>query len=561
MEVPTVGRNVQHHAAQGLVARRCAVVFVLATVFLAGCGPHQELPGVVKRRAASTTSGNVESSPIEYASQWLGSKTLTVAPGVHVLGQLFPSNAYAVETKQGTILIDTGSDESAYALRDCMLSVGLRIDKIRYILITHAHYDHVFGINRLKEISEAVVCAGREDCAVLRAADIDALHSLFPRQPYSGKPIEVDRELEDGDVIELGDTKIHVIGAPGHTRGSVCYLLERDSQRILFSGDVIASLNFGPATYSAHLAPRFRGDAASYLHTINRLIEMKVPDLLLTSHSRQQRRLQTIRMDEESWLGLLEPARKELQALVSRHQKDGADFLDGTIKEIETGLYYLGDLDGIATYCVVEGEQLVVINAPGGTQFAEFLSRQLELLGLPVKSPSLVLLTSEDHGCRSGLASLETAPQVIAPRSVLASLRARGVDAVSHEELERIAPFPIKAIPTDDAISYSFQRGPKQVLVTPKVPRNITFEWTNRQTGKKTVSGLEPQFGDLINELGASQAASESYREMLHELSDLSPDIWLPTLPLTGQNANLYDDDWQATIKENRRRADKFQVR
>ncbi len=168
----------------------------------------------------------------------------------------------------------------------------------------------------------------------------------------------------------------------------------KGSQQILFSGDVIASLNFGPATYPVHISPRYRGDAKAYLQTINLLLAMKPPDLLLTGHPRQQTRLQTIRMDEPQWNALLRPAKTELQQVVDRHQQDGADFLDGTAKEIETGLYYLGDLDGIATYCIVDGQQLVVINAPGGERFAEYLTTQLQSLGLSAKTPNLVLLTS-----------------------------------------------------------------------------------------------------------------------------------------------------------------------
>ena len=157
----------------------------------------------------------------------------------------------------------------------------------------------------------------------------------------------------------------------------------------------------------------------------------------------------------------------------------------------------------------------------------------------------------QNHDAIRNSTEILTSPKI---KSLVTDLRDRYEKRICIFDLP-----PLQA--TDDAIAYSFQRGPKQVLVTPKVPRNITFEWTNRQTGKKTISGLQPQLDDLINELGASQAASESYREMLQKLSDLSPDIWLPALPLTGQIANLYDDDWQTMIKENRRRADKFQVR
>ncbi len=85
-------------------------------------------------------------------------------------------------------MIDTGVHEGGFLLRECLLQVGLKVEQVRYILLTHAHYDHVYGANKLREMSGAVVCAGRDDCEVLRTADVDALLSLFPSHPYSGAP-------------------------------------------------------------------------------------------------------------------------------------------------------------------------------------------------------------------------------------------------------------------------------------------------------------------------------------------------------------------------------------
>ena len=530
---------------------------VLAVVLTSFSGCHQDDSDVIKqikarsRRSIETTVPK----PVKYPDQWHGPTTLTVAPGVHVLSRLYPSAVYAIETQKGVVLIDSGVDESGVDVRDGLAEVGLSTKKLRYILLTHAHYDHVFGANQLRQVSGAIVAAGRDDCDVLRRGDADALFSLFPRVNYSGTPIEVDRELLDGDKIQLGDVTFHVIGCPGHTLGSVCYLVEKDGQRILFSGDVIASLNFGPATYPVHISPRFRGDAVSYLETINRLLEMEPPDLLLTGHPRQQTRSQTIRMDEQIWNRLLEPAKLELTDAVNRQQQDGADFLDGVPKELEPSLYYLGDLDGIAIYCIVDNQQLIVINSPGGNQFADFLSIQLKSLGLLATAPTLVLLTSDLEACRSGLSSLIKAPQVVAPPSVWKSLRASGVAVVSPQELADKVAFPITTISLQETLCYSFSIGKKKVLVTSNVPRNISLEWTNRQNNRKTASSLQPQSSALLNELAASSAVSQSYLESLQQLANFSPDVWLPAMPLTGQNANLYDDDWKTIVESNQRLA------
>jgi len=532
---------------------------VLAVALTSFSGCHEDDSDLVKQIQARSRR-SVEATaptPATYPDQWSGPMTLTVAPGVHVLGRLHPSAVYAIETQQGVILIDSGVDESGVDVRDGLAEVGLSTKKLRYILLTHAHYDHVFGANQLRQVSGAVVAAGRDDCDVLRRGDADALFSLFPRVSYSGTPIKVDQELLDGDEIQLGDVTVQVIGCPGHTPGSVCYLVEKDGQRILFSGDVIASLNFGPATYPVHISPRFRGDAVSYLATINRLLKMEPPDLLLTGHPRQQTRSQTIRMDEQIWNRLLEPAKMELMDAVNRQRQDGADFLDGVLKELEPSLYYLGDLDGIAIYCILDDQHLIVINAPGGNRFADFLSTQLKSLGLLPKTPTFVLLTSDQEACRSGLASLITAPQVVAPPSVWESLRASGVAVVSPQELSDKFTFPITTISLQETLCFSFSIRKKQVLVTSNVPRHISLEWTNRQNNRKTVSDLQPQSNALLTELAASSAVSQSYLESLQQLANFSPNVWLPLMPLTGQNANLYDDDWQTIIESNQRHAKK----
>ncbi len=410
----------------------------------------------------------------------------------------------------------------------------------------------MFGANKLRAVSGATVCAGRDDCQTLRNADQDALFSLFPRHAYSGDAIQVDRELDDGDLIELGSVTMEVIGAPGHTPGSVCYLLKKDDQRILFSGDVIASLTYGPATYPVHISPRYRGDATSYLQTMNRLLEMEPPDLLLTGHPRQQRQIYSARLSPEQWTRMLKSAQTELQQVVSRHQEDGADFLDDDPKEIESGLWYLGMLADTAVYCLDSEHQLIVVNAPGGDQFAGFLRDQLHLLGLEAKEPTLVLLTSTDATSWSGLTSLPSNPQVVASTSMHQSLSDSGVqNVVSPDKLADFVAPRIDPVPLGESLAYSFSIAGKHVLVTPKVPRNLSLVWRNRVTGNVLSGPIPPQSTQLRQELSASPDAAQAYRTALEKLSEFSPHIWLPAMPLSGQNANIYDDHWRYTIDYN----------
>lgn len=134
------------------------------------------------------------------------------------------------------LLIDEESKEAV--LIDCTEPADDIIDtvneygaKLKYILITHGHFDHVLGINYFREKTGAK--------ALIHEADEPALKSMnLFMQRFNMPPVDiqqVDKTLKDNDIIEFGENKIKVIYTPGHTKGGVCYLL----QDKLFSGDTI----------------------------------------------------------------------------------------------------------------------------------------------------------------------------------------------------------------------------------------------------------------------------------------------------------------------------------
>lgn len=530
------------------------VCSLLVAGFSAGCGRRNDAPIAVDEYSRSFGDGSTPLST-EKTTQWVGPNAFTVAPGVYVLGDMSPSAVYAIDTGAGVILIDSGVDESGRLLRESLIRVGLSIEDVRYVLLTHAHYDHVFGANKVREVSGAVVCAGRGDCDVLRDADTVVLFSLFPRTPYSGRPIPIDRELAGEEEIKLGDCTIRVISTPGHTPGSTCYLMTKGQQRILFSGDTIASVNLGPATYPVNISPRFRGDAAAYLRTVERLVAMPTPDLLLPGHPRQQARFQSMEMETADWTRMLEAAASELKTVVSRQRSDGRDSLDDSAKEIEKGLYYLGTLESVAVYCLVNGEDVIAVNAPGGDAFAAFLVAAMNQLGLESKQPDAVLLTSTQDRFCSGLKSLSPTTPVTCGSDTTSVIEAGAQRVLSIDSLADAVGLPIEAVPLDDgrdAIAYSLSIGDRDVLWTPNVPRNIAMVWRDRINGLHHSGLLQPQSRELIDGLAESDDASSAYKSALETLSQRVPDVWLPSVPMSGQNANLYDDDWQIVLDANK---------
>src|SRR5262245_50863619 len=84
-------------------------------------------------------------------SDLLVGATVTLAPGIHLLGAHGPSAAYVVETSAGLVLIDSCTDADAGPVLQELQVLGLDVSRLQAILLTHAHADHSLGARRLRE--------------------------------------------------------------------------------------------------------------------------------------------------------------------------------------------------------------------------------------------------------------------------------------------------------------------------------------------------------------------------------------------------------------------------
>lgn len=136
------------------------------------------------------------------------------------------------------LVIDEASKEAV--LIDCSDYVPEIVDyvkanglTVKYILMTHGHFDHVLGINRMKEAlgAKAYVHAGDKE-QVVNTREVMTMFGL----PTDGvvNPL-IDGTLDEAGMMTLGAQEIKIIETPGHTPGGVCYLIGED----LFSGDTL----------------------------------------------------------------------------------------------------------------------------------------------------------------------------------------------------------------------------------------------------------------------------------------------------------------------------------
>ncbi|MDB5348851.1 MAG: putative metallo-hydrolase [Planctomycetota bacterium] len=335
----------------------------------------------------------------------LGPVSSTILTGVYILCSLGPSASYVVETTDGLVLVDTGLDQAATQLKVEMSRLGLDWKAVRAVLLTHAHGDHSGGAEYLHSAAGAKVYAGRGDAAVLKSGGPrEAFFSTFYMPDQEPHPTRVDVELVGGESISFGDVRFQALAMPGHTPGSICYLMEKSSQRVLFGGDVITMLagdgsshprGLKPlGTYSAFLPPRYRGDAKTYLASLRKLSAMPVPDLVLPGHPLSDPTPQSPRLTEQQWQAMLGGGIREMETLLARYQADGANFLDGHPGRLLADLYYLGDFEGLAIYAFFVGGKLFLVDAPGGAGLLDYVKARLQELGLPPADPTAVLLTS-----------------------------------------------------------------------------------------------------------------------------------------------------------------------
>ena len=104
---------------------------------------------------------------------------------------------------------------------------------VKYILLTHGHADHILGVYDLKQaFPEAKIVIHKKDADCLTN---EMMSIAFSIAPHTQKNIEPDITVGEGDVISLGSLDFNVMHTPGHSEGSVCYLIDD----LIFSGDTL----------------------------------------------------------------------------------------------------------------------------------------------------------------------------------------------------------------------------------------------------------------------------------------------------------------------------------
>ncbi|MEU8761364.1 MBL fold metallo-hydrolase [Streptomyces sp. NPDC048659] len=190
--------------------------------------------------------------------------------------------AYVWRDDSGLTLVDAGWVGAADAMEAALRGAGLDPARIRRIVLTHCHRDHVGAAQELADRYGCEILAHALDAPVIRGElpvpEPDLLDWEVPLYAHGltvpeAPPTKVDRELADGEVLDFGDGAV-VLHTPGHTPGSLAVHLP--CHGVLLTGDTVATVQ--GVTFGV-----FHVDRALAMESMRRLAEL-APSVLCCGH-------------------------------------------------------------------------------------------------------------------------------------------------------------------------------------------------------------------------------------------------------------------------------------
>jgi hydroxyacylglutathione hydrolase len=138
------------------------------------------------------------------------------------------------EATREAMVIDPGDD-----IEDVAAIIRKHNLKVKQIVITHAHIDHVGGAMKLRTLTGAPILLNQNDYSLLKMLDMQA---AWVGMPAPGN-VKIDAELGHGESLSAGSLSANILHTPGHTEGSVC--LYFPAEKLLIAGDTLFAGSIG----------------------------------------------------------------------------------------------------------------------------------------------------------------------------------------------------------------------------------------------------------------------------------------------------------------------------
>lgn len=185
-----------------------------------------------------------------------------------MLGEL-ASNCYVQPVENGKcVVVDIGGDAPVLFRRLGMLGL-----EPAAILLTHGHYDHIAGVEQVREKYDIPVYVHTLDAHMLTDGHAN-LGDWISTQPF--QPVQAWETVEDGDTLQFGDSTFTVLHTPGHTSGSVCWR----SGDVLYTGDTLFRMSRGRTDFPD-------GDDTKMLESFRKLKALEGEYRVLPGHNEE----------------------------------------------------------------------------------------------------------------------------------------------------------------------------------------------------------------------------------------------------------------------------------
>lgn len=202
------------------------------------------------------------------------------------------SNTYILGDKDEAVVIDVGN--RADDIFEQVVGAGMRV---KYIILTHGHFDHMTYLEELQRKTNAKVVIHAADAAAL-ADTVSNVSALFGMAKSFSAP---DVLVEEGSVLQVGDLQLTILHTPGHTPGGICVRCDN----MLFTGDTLFDGDFGRTDLPG-------GDSRVLRQSIERLFELDGELMIYPGHDSNNRLKNIIYkckagrlLDDIYWMGPL----------------------------------------------------------------------------------------------------------------------------------------------------------------------------------------------------------------------------------------------------------------
>lgn len=187
-------------------------------------------------------------------------------------------SSFLITTPRGHILLDSGFAETVPLIADGIKQLGFKIEDVKILINSHAHYDHAAGLAQLRRLTGAHLTLSKADAAL---AANGGKGDFQWGETFTYEPARADRILQDKDRVELGGITMIARLTPGHTKGCTSWVMKVNeggkAYDVVFVGSTTAP------GYTLVNNPKYPNIASDYEYTF-RLLRSLPCDVFLAPH-------------------------------------------------------------------------------------------------------------------------------------------------------------------------------------------------------------------------------------------------------------------------------------